>query len=170
MKRRVVDSNVAAVANGRRTNASLRCRSAAIDALADLLRDGRIVVDQAGNMASEYRRYCSPKGQPGVGDQFFREVLMNYATNKVERIDLTRREDGSYSDFPDDSNLLDFDPVDRKFAAAARKAGVPVMNATDSDWLIHYDALFANGINVEFVCGVARNDWTTSQRGKPRNR
>ena len=67
-------------------------------------------------------------------------------------------------DFPNDPNLAGFDSSDRKFAAAARKTGVPVMNATDSDWLIHRDALTANGIVVEFICGVGKETWTVRRR------
>jgi hypothetical protein len=158
MKRRVIDSNVAVVANGRGTNASPQCRSAAIDALAALLDTGRIIVDEAGEMLDEYRRYCLPRGQPGVGDRFFREVMMNYA-GKIERIPLEKRSDGSYVDFPIDADLASFDLSDRKFAAAARKSGALVMNATDSDWLNNRDALRRNGIRVEFICGVASAKW-----------
>jgi hypothetical protein len=158
--RRVIDSNVPIVANGRDTNASTRCREAAIDILALLIARGRIVVDEDGEMLAEYRRYCQPRGQPGVGDRFFREVLMNYS-GKIERIHLARTENGNYRDFPDDPELANFDASDRKFAAAARKAGAPVLNATDSDWLIHRRALARNGIAVEFVCGANMDDWTT---------
>ena len=168
MRRRVVDSNVLVVANGRQTNASVHCRTAAVEALRDLLGRGRIVVDRAGAMIEEYRRYCHPKGQPGVGDRFYREILMNYAAEKVERIGLSQRNDGSFADFPDDPALAAFDPSDRKFAAAARKAGVPVMNATDSGWLIHHEALARNGIEVEFVCGMDQVQSAASRRGSPR--
>jgi hypothetical protein len=161
MRRRVVDTNVAVVANGRDTNASLKCRIAAIDALAGLIAAGRIIIDGAGEMLAEYRTYCEPKGQPGVGDRFFREVLMNYA-GKVERIDLTKSADGSYEDFPDSPDLATFDNSDRKFAAAARKAAAPVMNATDSDWLTHRIALARHGIAVEFVCGLQQAEWVAS--------
>jgi len=112
-------------------------------------------------MVDEYRRYCLPKGQPGVGDQFFREILMNYA-GKVERIKLARRPDGSFVDFPDDPDLVKFDLSDRKFAAAARRSVAPVLNATDSDWLHHHAALRRNGIEVEFICGTDRHHWTIS--------
>ena len=158
MKRRVVDTNVAVVANGRGTNASIPCRIAAVEALAGLVEKGRIVVDEAGEMLAEYRRYCSPQGQPGVGDRFFREVLMNYA-GSVERIHLSKKPDGSFDDFPSDPELGSFDRSDRKFAAAARKTSVPVMNATDSDWLNFRKALSRNGIKVEFVCGSNRAGW-----------
>jgi len=160
MKRRVIDTNVAVVANGRGTNASVKCRQGTIDALAHLLNRGRIVVDEAGEMTAEYRTYCNPKGQPGVGDRFFREVLMNYS-RKVERVRLKKRSDGTFLDFPSDPDLATFDPSDRKFAAAARKASAPVLNATDSDWLNHVEALKRNGISVEFVCGTEKAKWVS---------
>ncbi|MGH6980362.1 MAG: hypothetical protein ACREFC_04070 [Stellaceae bacterium] len=158
MKRRVVDSNVAVVANGRDTNAAIECRLAAVEGLAELLHTGQIIVDEAGEMLAEYQTYCHPKGQPGVGDRFFREVLMNYS-GKIERIGLSRSADGSYVDFPQDPELARFDLSDRKFAAAARKCSAPVLNAIDSDWLIHQRALARNGIAVEFLCGRNKSKW-----------
>jgi hypothetical protein len=152
MKRRVVDTNVGIVANGRNTNATLSCRAAAVEALASIVRAGRIVVDTAGEMEDEYRRYFNPSGQPGVGDRFFQTVLTDFA-GKVERVELAKRADGSFADFPEDTDLAAFDPSDRKFAAAARKAAVPVLNAVDSDWLNYHDVLLRNGIDVDFVCG-----------------
>ena len=158
MKRRVVDTNVAIVANGSNTNASPSCQLAALEGLRAVLQDGRIVVDAAGDMLAEYRRDLSPSGQPGVGDRFLYEVLVNYS-EKVERIDLEKRPDGSFVDFPDDERLAAFDHDDRKFASASRKSGAPVMNATDTDWLDHYEALEENGIEIEFLCGVVREKW-----------
>jgi hypothetical protein len=166
MKRRVVDTNVAVVANGRNTNASFRCRRAAIDALASLLRRGRIVIDAGGEMTSEYEIYCYPRGQPGVGDRFFREVLMNYHGQKVERVALAKRTDGSFVDFPADPALDKFDLSDRKFAAAARKVAVQAMNATDSDWSHHRPTLSSNGIEVEFVCGINQAAWFVPSRSR----
>lgn len=80
----------------------------------------------------------------------------------MERIPLPKRSDGSFIDFPDDPALVEFDLSDRKFAAAARKASVPMMNATDSDWSLHYAALARNGIAVEFVCGPNPGEWFVS--------
>lgn len=158
MKRRIVDTNVAVVANGRDSNAALNCRLAAIDALASLLRAGQIIIDDDGEMLGEYKTYCSPKGEPGIGDRFFREVLTNYS-GKILRIRLDRNEDGSYVDFPNDPDLATFDRSDRKFAAAARKASAPVLNATDEDWWEHRVSLSRNGIRIEFVCGANKNEW-----------
>jgi hypothetical protein len=158
MKRRVVDTNVGVVANGRNTNATFACRLAALDALASIVREGRIVIDASGEMEAEYRTYFNPSGQPGVGDRFFQAVLTEFA-GRVERIDLEKRADGSYADFPDDADLASFDYSDRKFAAAARKAGVPVLNAVDSDWLHYHEPLKRNGISVDFACGMNGALW-----------
>ena len=159
MKRQVVDTNVAIVANGRGDNASPSCRLAAAQGLRRILEDGVIIVDLAGAMLSEYRRYCNPAGQPGLGDRFFREVLMNYGT-RVERIELPLDlATGGDVDFPTDPELAGFDPSDRKFAAASRKSRAPVANATDTDWLDHKVALARNGISVEFLCSCDRTQW-----------
>jgi hypothetical protein len=152
MKQRVIDTNVGIVANGRDTNATLACRKAAVEALASILKSGRIVVDAAGEMEEEYRTYFNPSGQPGVGDRFFQSVLTDFV-GKVERVELSKRPDGSFADFPEDADLATFDPSDRKFAAAARKAAIPVLNAVDSDWLSYREALLRNGLTSILCAG-----------------
>jgi|SRR5579885_593762 len=158
MLRRVIDANVPIVANGRGTNATPTCQLNAILRLRDILSDGQIVIDDAGEMIEEYKRYCEPRGQPGVGDRFFREILMNY-NEKVLRVRLDKDEHGNYVDFPNVPELANFDADDIKFAAAARKTQTPVLNATDSDWLDYINPLVANGIHVEFVCGLNSAAW-----------
>jgi hypothetical protein len=159
MMRRVVDTNVCIVANGRSTNASLACRLAAVEFLDALIRRGRAVLDLGGEIQEEYRRYLRPSGQPGVGDRFFQEIL-NSAPSRVERIELLRNPDtGEYLDFPDDPALAEFDRSDRKFAAAGRKAGAPVANAVDRGWFEHIAALTAANISVQFVCGCEPANW-----------
>ena len=67
-------------------------------------------------------------------------------------VTLDRAEDGSFSNFPTAPELADFNPSDRKFMAAALMHGAnpPVVNATDSDWYHHREALTRRGIRVEF--------------------
>ena len=54
--------------------------------------------------------------------------------------------------------LKGFDCNDRKFVATAvaaqklLKATVPIVNAVDSDYVEHLDALRALGVRVEFLC------------------
>lgn len=157
MKRCVVDTNVAIVANGDSKHA-LQCRLAAVKFLRQLIADGTVVVDVDRAIESEYRRHLAPKGQPGVGDQFYRMVI-NSAPNLVDRVMLPRNEQGDYVDFPGDPQLAGFDPSDRKFAALACRESIPVVNAVDSDWLHAYDALAQNGIVVDFLCGCNKKDW-----------
>jgi hypothetical protein len=136
------------------------CRLAVFEFLQDVLARGCVILDLAGEIEAEYHRYLNPKGQPGVGDRFYLEVL-NSAPGRVEKIDLPKDEQGEYEDFPGTAELAGFDRSDRKFAALARREGVPVANATDSDWLDHLPALTANGISVHFVCGCDPRQWFT---------
>jgi hypothetical protein len=160
----VVETNIPIVANGRPDPSnggrlpSAACRLAAIDFLEVTLATRRVLLDLAGEIQAEYRRYLSPMGQPGGGDLFYLRMLMS-APERVERLDLPRNSSGAYEHFPDDPVLGGFDPSDRKFAAMARRAKAPVANATDTDWLYHNAALAANGIVVQFVCGRNSPEW-----------
>jgi hypothetical protein len=156
----VVDTNVPIVANGRGNGnqPSPACQLATIQCLEGILSGKMILLDFAGDIQAEYRRYLNPRGQPGVGDRFYQAVL-NCQVESVMRIDLEKRPDGSFSQFPQDHDLQNFDPSDRKFAALARQQHAPVINATDSDWLDHRAALERNGIQVEFVCGCDSATW-----------
>jgi len=159
-----VDTNVAVVANGR-TDASrgarphaIACRIAAVERLMHVLRSGTVVLDAEGAIAGEYHRHLNPRGQPGVGDRFYQQVL-NSAPGRVERVDLPKAGHGGYADFPDHPDLADFDPSDRKFAALARRERIPVVTATDSDWLAHRAPLGAHGVRIDFVCGCDSTKW-----------
>ena len=164
MKRFVVDTNVPIVANGRRDpsrgtrDPSPPCRLAAIEFLTAVLKSGRIVLDVGGDIQAEYRRHLEPRGQPGVGDRFYLEVL-NSAPRRIERVDLPKLPDGAYADFPSDPALDRFDRSDRKFAALARRERIPVSSATDSDWHDFHVPLKANGVDVNFVCGTSTKEW-----------
>ena len=161
MMRRVVDTNVAVVANGRNTNASIDCRLAAINFLNVLLQGGLTVLDLGGEIQAEYRTYLDPSGQPGVGDRFY-QMILHSAPTRVERIDLPADPTtGEFADFPNDPALANFHRSDRKFAAAARKSKSPLANAIDTDWLDYKIALSRNGISVEFICGCDPRIWIT---------
>ena len=161
MMRRVVDTNIPIVANGRDTNASIQCRMAAIDFLNLLIQSGRIILDLGGEIQAEYHGYLNPQGQPGVGDLFYQTVLHS-APLRVERVDLPKDPvTGEFSDFPIDPALRGFDPSDRKFVAAARKGDTPIAIALDTGWIIYDSVLASNGITVEFICGRDPETWTT---------
>lgn len=158
----VVDTNVPIVANGRvragERAHSLACRLATVEFLSELVTRGRIVLDTEGEVRAEYRRYLDPKGQPGVGDRFFLEVL-NTNPLRVELLSLARRADGEFCACP--QSLIDagFDVSDRKFVALAALSGGKVVNAVDSDWIEHSALLAENRIVVENLCGCDKDQW-----------
>lgn len=163
MSRCVVDTNVAVVANGRPDPndprpPSIVCKVATVTFLKNLVMNGTVLLDVEGAIQDEYRRYLNPRGEPGVGDRFYQEVLRS-SPKLVERVDLPKRPDGEYEDLP--QSLIDagFDPSDRKFAALAHKEGVTVYNATDSDWIEHATTLETEGIQVENLCGCEVSLW-----------
>jgi len=108
-------------------------------------------------MQKEYRRYLNPKGQPGVGDRFYQSILQR--PDKIERFDLDKNAAGEYIDLLAAIVGAGFDPDDRKFAAMSVKEGVPVVNATDSDWAKNRALLEASGIQIRFLCGCAPAAW-----------
>ena len=104
MSRYVVDTNVPIVANGRPNPddsgvPSNACRIAAIEFLVDTLESGKVLLDQAGEIQAEYRRYLNPRGQPGVGDRFYLEVL-NSAPKKSSALSCLNAMMANSSIFP----------------------------------------------------------------------
>lgn len=163
MSRCIVDTNVPIVANGRPDPDDARppsfvCRMAALNFLTALVENGKVLVDDAGAIITEYRRHLNPKGQPGVGDRFYQLILQS-APKRVERLPLPTREDGEYEDLPQMLIDIGFDPSDRKFAAMAKRYVTPVYNATDSDWLEDAEVLQLAGIEVRQLCGVDPAAW-----------
>lgn len=150
----VVDTNVPIVANDRDGEYTIDCAKKCIERLQEARKDDRIVLDFAGSVLEEYKRYPRSSGQPGPGDAFYFHVLRHLGDGvRTFLVDLEDHHERVYAHFPADPQLTAFDPSDRKFAAAAIVADAVVLNATDSDWLTHRTALRDNGVVVEFVCG-----------------
>lgn len=163
----VVDTNVPIVANGPRkkrleqdSGASPACRLAAVQFLEELLRKGKIVLDNGGEIQAEYHRHLMPSGEPGVGDRFYLAVL-NSALRRVARVEI-RKVGADYEDFPRGADLAEFDPSDRKFVAVAAKSGACIANAVDGDWHDFRHAFADHGIRLKFVCGLDRATWLQS--------
>lgn len=157
MARYVIDTNVAIVANGD-VDVAIDCQLAAVETLTKVVNKGVIVVDAAGEIRDEYRRHLNPRGQPGVGDRFYLEVI-NCHPDRTLQVDLPKREDGEFKDLPQAVIDAGFDPSDRKFAAAAKKSKSPVYNATDSDWVEKQQVIEAAGIKIVFLCGCQPENW-----------
>ena len=58
-----------------------------------------------------------------------------------------------YKEYPDDKQLKEFDPPDRKYIALAYKhsENPPIVEASDSKWWGIKDALEKQGIDVIFI-------------------
>jgi len=152
--KRVVDTNVTVVANGRDTHASPDCQAACIKLLISLRDTGRVIIDSNGGILAEYAKCLFAKGQPGVGDLFYRHVLDNRGNRKsvgLAEVDHARAKPLQDS-FLNGGNR-DFDMDDRVFAVVALVAKVPVAVALDSDWAEHEQGLAACGVSIEYVCG-----------------
>lgn len=156
----VIDTNVAIVANGKEADVSVDCRLAAVELLVKAYENGKIFLDAAGEIQTEYGRYLAPKGAPGVGDRFYLEIL-NSHPDRVVRVDVPKRADGQHEDLPQPIIDAGFDPSDRVFAAVAKKARARVFNAVNTDWLHHRVVIEANGIPVTFLCGCDPDLWRT---------
>ena len=154
MKAFVVDVNVPIVANGRETHADLDCQKASVNALLEIVQSGMLVLDDQMQILDQYREYLNPGGQPGVGDAFMQWVWENQAvTECCEQVSLTVSANG-FVEFPDDPTLNQFDLADRIYVAVANESrnNPEILNAVDSDWWEHRDALAQNGIPVNFLC------------------
>jgi hypothetical protein len=154
----IVDTNVAVVAN-HKDGESLSCVAACARALNAIKKTGLLVIDEGGLIFGEYKTHLSFAGQPGAGDVFFKWLSDNrYRPERVSQVALANDPacPAEFAAFPADPDLATFDPSDRKFVAAAltHPGRPPVLNAVDSDWWNHRDALHRNGITVQFVCGT----------------
>jgi len=150
----VVDTNVLVVANGNHEPAQAQCIGACIDALATA-RTGRVVIDDAQVILTEYRRHCSFSGQPGVGDALFKWLWQRQADPRhCLVVHITPHPKRGFAEFPADEQLAKFDRSDRKLAAVALAAGdaPPILNASDTDWWLARHALEAHGLSVKFLC------------------
>jgi len=150
----VVDTNVAVAANGRDTHASLACQYSCAVFLAELVSPGKrthIVLDKSGLIFSEYSDYLHYKGQPGVGDAFFKYLHDHmHLDKKIKLVPITPIADESrgFEELP--QNLMDRN--DRKFLAVAITADAKIVNALDTDW--HERAKFVThlGVNMQQLC------------------
>ena len=154
----IVDTNVAVVANGKSEQASWDCKDSCIDKLLEITDgDLKLALDDQRRIIDEYRNKLNPDGQPGVGDAFLKWVEVNWANpNRCVRVPITPIENSEteYIEFPDDPELQEFDPDDRKFIAVARAHSEkpPILEAMDKQWWALRDALHRNRVKVEFIC------------------
>ncbi len=157
----VLDTNVAVVANGKHEAANTQCIGACVTVLMQT-RNQVVLVDTGYRIFDEYRRQLSHKGQPGLGDAFFKWLWENQANpDRCRQVPITPHagSDAGFEEFPNDARLAGFDPSDRKFVAVALGSGVDpdIVNASDTDWWEYREALRDHGVRVRFLCPELMN-------------
>jgi hypothetical protein len=152
----VMDTNVGIVANGKTPQAGIECVSSCIGALVEIRERHRLLLDDRYLILEEYRRHLSPSGQPGPGDAFFKWLWDNQWNPEYCRQVAVTPVSGrrGFDEFPEDPELAAFDPNDRKFVAVAIASGEQpqILNASDTDWWEHRQALSRHGVEIRFLC------------------
>jgi hypothetical protein len=150
----VVDTNVGIAAN-LRAEVTRECALACIRTLRAISEGGHLLLDAEGRIFAEYIKHLSLAGQPGTGDVFVRWVADNrYNADLCTLVPLHETEDGSFTEFPADDALRDFDKSDRKFVAVAATYGedAEVLVAVDRGWVRFEAALRAAAVVVRRLC------------------
>lgn len=138
------------------------CVEACVDAIEHVIKSGCLVIDSDDEIFNEYLRNLSLSGSPGLGNSFMKWVHDHrFGNQSVETITINK-EGSSYTEFPDDVRLSEFDNDDRKFIAVscAHTSNPPILQATDSQWWVYRTILAENGVEVHFLCEeyvVAKN-------------
>lgn len=151
-KRVVIDTNVLIAANGNASHGGAACAAASARALVEAM-DGSVCEDVEGRIFSEWKRYVSFSGQPGVGDRFFGWFVRNrYIASQVVRVSVQGDEDnGLWPGIPD--SLQSMDRMDKKYVGVYLVAEADLLlNATDSDWSEVAEELLAVGVTVLELC------------------
>lgn len=148
----VVDTNVPIAANGRGTHADELCQLSCIGTIRNIRSDGTVVLDNLDLIFEEYEKKLEWRGEPGVGDAFFKHIWnhMHSDPRRVLRTRITPVNDDKrgFDNLPK-NNL---DPDDRKFLAVAVAEKAPILNATDSDWRQQSLLLRSLSVKVKQLC------------------
>jgi hypothetical protein len=156
----IVDTNVAVVANRQNPGVVTNCADNCVLFLTVARSEHVVLIDEGDEIRAEYASALRVSRPFQLGALFLLHIYQNqFNPAHVRRVELPKHADGSLRHFPTTSDLAAFDLSDRKFAALAAKTGVPVTNATDSDWADSIVALNAAGIAVDFLCGCDKTKW-----------
>lgn len=151
----VVDTNVLVVANGDSDHAGVTCQRVSIQRLRSIQHGCRLLLDSEGYILTEYRKRYETQGEPKAGFYFYLWAHSNQENPLYcRKVYVTPEGQRGFEEFPGDKELADFDRDDRVFVAVSRASGTQavVVNATDSDWWCHRDALEECRVDVEFLC------------------
>lgn len=154
MPKYILDTNVLLTADGK-SDAAVGCVRAANTRLEEVKEKGILVLETSFHILKEYGNKLSPLGPNTPGNAFLKWALQNKANPLYcEQVTLALTADGSFAAFPNDPDLVNFDPSDRKFVAAAltHPERPVIVNATDTDWHKAQPTLERNGVRLDFIC------------------
>lgn len=157
-----IDENVLIVANDASRSsrnqpplapqANEECVASCIAFLNKVRKRGIVVIDQQGEVISRYGRHLERRGQPGVGDAFYKYLVeRQYQGKRVKSVDLESN-GPDYLSFPNDPDLADLDRNDRIYVALAIAAPAIIANAVDSDYRQKTAPLSRNQVSVLELC------------------
>jgi hypothetical protein len=116
----------------------------------------RVVLDYERRILTEYRNNCISKNEDGMSILFLNWIYEYLASRvAVERdlVSLVSIGEDTFSPYPENQKLKDFDPADRKFIALAfvHPEHPAIIEGTDSEWWGIRDELRHAGIVVRFL-------------------
>lgn len=150
----VIDTNVAIAANGRETHASLACQFACIELLERLANSKSkdiVLLDSCELILDEYKRHLNFRGQPGVGDLFYKHLHDNahsFGSVRLIRVTPNEIENQGFNELPANS----LDKSDRKFLVVALIGNGTLFNALDTDWHEQVEFISGLGVSIEQLC------------------
>ncbi len=151
----IVDTNVVLVANGQHKDVSPDCVAACALRLQKIMQSGKLALDDQFLILLEYQNKTTPKHSARPGDAFVKWALQNSANaDRVDCIPIIEHPERGYESFPNNAELTNFDPPDRKFVAVAcaHPDKPPILQAADSKWLGWSAALNTHAVTVDFLC------------------
>lgn len=151
----VVDTNVLLVANEQHEDVSPEGIIACVERLERLRKSGCVVLDDGYEILREYGQKTKPNTGNRVGDAFLKWLLQNTGNPRyVAQVHIERHAERGYEEFPDDTELHEFDHADRKFVAVAvaHPNSPSILQGSDAKWLNWSERLASHGIKVEFLC------------------
>lgn len=158
----VVDTNVIVIANVVDDDDRKNCRELCIERLNQIITQQEIIViDDGWRILTEYINNTNPNTKKGIGDLIVKRLLQNRSNPSICRIVHISSLTGNgteFNEFPDDPELTDFDPDDRKFIAVAiayytqYQETPSILLAIDRGWLHFIHTLKNQGVQIELIC------------------
>lgn len=169
----VVDTNVLLVANGRHAAVSKECIATCSLRLNAIKKDGQISIDNKRRIINEYLKKTSPyqerkpPEQKGAGDAFLYWLLQNQTSKRVRQIEIKESEDGGFDAIQPSQQFAAL-KADQKFIAVALadEKRPAILQAADTKWIEHTEALHKRGVTVEFLCEQDIEKLKRSNRGR----